>query len=648
MSTTGTVDILVSSVSEHSSMLRSKKHVTTSTAVRSNDVSEAGHSAHSVAFASKSKAVSAVDPSPKKRPHGVQPSCCSVPIGVVFAAAGFLIAAALGANCALSGINFQQHVKSNVHNEVSAGLEGMVLALKGSLTESVSKAVEFQMMIESNPNKYACDDAIPNSFPGNTSNANFLELAAMYALPKTNLLFIYQVRSSKRFVNADGTPVPLMCVVEASSKRLYYFVNRTVLGTSFVNAGTVQSLRSLPTTINVTFDARNTQLVTNPMSGIGPRWVPGVLPISLAASGTSTTLTHFQSITDPAHPGANWSIGIQNSLKNVRSMLLRGTPPINLANLSARGNAFSGAHTTLYHFDSKLLLASTSDLIPFVRPVTRDMWPAGNTNDPSVNEGYKRATIACPHVDSCKDTSIVFDGDMIWATLSVVDPDSNLGLLVVTGVPRKHFFAEADATLLATILVAAGCCVLLVVGCALLLVVIYRPLASLGMNMLHAAELHNDRVEHTRTYLREISTLSSIFDQMNQQLLVARSFVPEAVLLGKTEDASREEGVDDEGSILGEGTRASVATSRSLKSRSGVFDEIATEGSGATESSGDNIAKLFNVCEKRVGVLSLNLVGLHDMCAPGRQSNRTRRVQEITASLLTLALAGSPRMVNVE
>ena len=87
-------------------------------------------------------------------------------------------------------------------------------------------------------------------------------------------------------------------------------------------------------------------------------------------------------------------------------------------------------------------------------------------------------------------------------------------------MPRKHFFAEADATLLATILVAAGCCVLLVVGCALLLAVIYRPLASLGMSMLYAAELHNDRVEHTRTYLREISTLSSIFDQMNQQLLV--------------------------------------------------------------------------------------------------------------------------------
>ena len=246
-----------------------------------------------------------------------------------------------------------------------------------------------------------------------------------------------------------------------------------------------------------------------------------------------------------------------------------------------------------------------------------------------------RATAACPLIDSCKETSIVFEGDMIWATLSVVDPDSGLGLLIVTGVPRKPFFATADATLLTTIMVAVGCCVLLVVGCVLLLWVIYQPIASLGVNMMLAAELHNDRVEHTRTYLRDISKLSSIFDQMNQQLLVARSFVPEAVLLGKTEDSQEGNDADDEGSVA-EGT-----ASRSQQSHVKSVEVTATEGTGQTTSSGGNITKLFNIAEKRVGVLSLNLVGFHEMCAPSRQSNRTRRMQDITTSLLTLAVASS-------
>ena len=83
-----------------------------------------------------------------------------------------------------------------------------------------------------------------------------------------------------------------------------------------------------------------------------------------------------------------------------------------------------------------------------------------------MNEGYRRATAACPLIDSCKETSIVFEGDMIWATLSVVDPDSGLGLLIVTGVPRKPFFATADTTLLTTIMVcAAACCWLLGACC---------------------------------------------------------------------------------------------------------------------------------------------------------------------------------------
>ena len=51
------------------------------------------------------------------------------------------------------------------------------------------------------------------------------------------------------------------------------------------------------------------------------------------------------------------------------------------------------------------------------------------------------------------------------------------------------------------------------------------------------------------------------------------------------------------------------------------------------------MAKLFNIAEKRVAVLSLNLLGFHALCAPDRQATRAQRINEISTALLTMAVA---------
>ena len=265
---TPTQNAFVHSVSDHASSLTgSTKRSASAARIAPRSRRSTAHSAASV-----TKPKTATGPSPPNKRPRVQPTCCTVPVSVVFAGACFFIAAALGVNCAVSGVEFQEHVTQSVRNEVSSGLEGVVLAIRGTFAESVTIATEFQLMIESNPNKYACDDAIPSSFPGNTSNANFLEAAAMYALPKTNLVFIYQVRNSRRFVYADGTPVPLLCAVEAYSQIFYYFANRTVSGARFINASDVQKLRSLPVAFNVPYDIRNSALATNPRERRPSTW----------------------------------------------------------------------------------------------------------------------------------------------------------------------------------------------------------------------------------------------------------------------------------------------------------------------------------------------------------------------------------------
>eukprot|EP00658_Telonema_sp_P-2_P006747 TRINITY_DN12546_c0_g1_i2.p1 TRINITY_DN12546_c0_g1~~TRINITY_DN12546_c0_g1_i2.p1 ORF type:complete len:257 (-),score=54.53 TRINITY_DN12546_c0_g1_i2:120-890(-) len=161
--------------------------------------------------------------------------------------------------------------------------------------------------------------------------------------------------------------------------------------------------------------------------------------------------------------------------------------------------------------------------------------------------------------------------------------------------------------------------------------------------MMLAAELHNDRVEHTPSYLREIEVLSAVFDGMNQQLLIARSFVPEAVLLGKTEDSQEAEDgedADDEGSVFaGTGTDKSNNTGNAAETDPGSTVN-GTNATNTTVSSG-GMAKLFNIAEKRVAVLSLNLLSFHALCAPDRQASRAQRINEVSTTLLTLAVASA-------
>ena len=83
-----------------------------------------------------------------------------------------------------------------------------------------------------------------------------------------------------------------------------------------------------------------------------------------------------------------------------------------------------------------------------------------------------------------------------------------------------------------------------------------RPtLRRLQENMLLASELRNHLVVHTPSRLTELAELSAVFDDMNQRLTIARSFVPEAILLGQ----ESEEGNDEDGN---EGAQRFLGASR--------------------------------------------------------------------------------------
>ena len=95
------------------------------------------------------------------------------------------------------------------------------------LLESNTIAGQFRAKIEANPDRYACDDAFPNALPGNTSNYNFMYDASMYLTQRPSLLYIYQLRQSRRHFNTagDGRPSNMVCM--AGQDKLQTFMNYT-------------------------------------------------------------------------------------------------------------------------------------------------------------------------------------------------------------------------------------------------------------------------------------------------------------------------------------------------------------------------------------------------------------------------------------
>ena len=342
-----------------------------------------------------------------------------------------------------------------------------------------------------------------------------------------------------------------------------------------------------------------------------------------------TRYTYVEQVVDPSEPGARWAVGIDHDMDDLITYLLEGTPPLSLGDTHSVPTQVAGAHTTLYDMASGTLLASTHANMP-AADADLHLYAAGAAPVAEVNAAYRDAVSRCPHDDACRDRALVSTADStaVHVAYRVNYDASNLHLLLVSSVPRDYFYADADRTFALTLGLSIGSCALVIAGCVALLVLIQRPLSSLMENMVLAAELHNDRVVHTGTYLRDIARLSAVFDGMNQQLLIARSFVPEAVLLGKTEDS--QEDLADEGSVMGD--TASLNTGRHTAPTS---TEVVTN---STVSSG-GMAKLFNIAEKRVAALSLNLVGFHALVAPDPQASRTQRIHDVSTELLELAVA---------
>jgi class 3 adenylate cyclase len=546
----------------------------------------------------------------------------------------------------VSSITFTNQVEAGIKRNRKLSLESAMREIISPLQRSASWVNQMAVMLEASPHKYKCDDGNISSLDGNASNAGFLYDAGMYALQRPTLRFIYQTRLSSRFTTPNGTKRPIVCLVSPPQTEAILFANGSRISANYAAGGSaLEGIGTIPTTTSEV-DIINLSFVREPVETVEPRWLSGPVTIRLGTNITilsvqrdnvETRFSYMVNITDPSDPTAKWAVGIDHNMKTLQVTLRQATPPVQLS-LTATNESVStitmvsGAHTSIYNMHEGVLMSSTHPDMPIVQSNGK-MFSAGQTPVHEINRAYNAAIDLCGTSD-CTNAEVVIQKESVQTVLRYNNPTSRLHLLLVTSVPRSYYFDDADRTFAIMLGLSVGSFVLVASGCLALLVLLHRPLSSLKRNMIEAAELHNDRVEHTSTYLRDIAQLSTVFDGMNQQLLIARSFVPEAVLLGKTEDS--QEDVEDEGSVSGD-VHTKSAHSRNFANEPSSATLDGTNASSNNSSNG--MAKLFNVAEKRVGVLSLNLLGFHGLCAPERNVSRAQKINELSTDLLELAVA---------
>jgi hypothetical protein len=362
------------------------------------------------------------------------------------------------------------------------------------------------------------------------------------------------------------------------------------------------------------------------------RWVVSAFGLPDLGIATTSMMTIYGRVRTG---GLLWAIGIDHNMSDFAEILLQGTVPFSFGTHDPNKVVEPGAHTSLYDMHHGKFVTTSQRGFPIYKG-ENELWPAGETPHSLINDAYREAISLCSDRYSCiNEPAVQIIDDHVISAFRVQQPIFDLDLMIVSSAPRKYFFAEADRSLAVSIGVSVAACMLVIAGCIGLLMCIRPALHHLQVNMLLASDLQNDLVKHTDSVLTEIAELSAVFDEMNQRLLIARSFVPEAVLLGQESE------MQDEGSVTESHGVASRSSHHAPSSHSSASGMNATETSANTATSSERIGRLFVMSEKRVAVLSLNLMGFGALLSKDASKTRQQRINDLTARLLTAVVSAA-------
>ena len=601
-------------------------------------------------------------PSQKSNKTGPRQPTCTLSITSVVAIAAAVVIAAFVIVVTYSSVQFSNTINSSVSDTINLALVGSMQLVRTPLQNSETLLARLKGEIDISPSTYATDD-VGVTFQTNPTLPAFFTDATLVMLGRPEVTGMRQVRQSSRYMNG-ANPADIVGSVRASTTSIYpifyYMFNNTLSTVRPANTSVLSNFSALsgnPSSFNVA----GLSYVSEGYNVTGTKW--SVAAYSPGYNIATTVLMTLSQELNPNPAGRRWALAIDHNMVAFGELMLQATAPFSIGTTNIHKVATSGAHTSLYAMREGLLIATSGSLL--LNKSDTELWPAGQTPQSNLNSAYQTAASLCPTNTSCISSPATKTVDKtIISALRYSNAATELDIMIVCAIPRSYYFATADKSLTVTISVAIACCVINIAGCILLSLAIAPSLRHLQENMLLAAELKNDAVEQTVSRLSDIAQLSAVFDEMNQRLLIARSFVPEAVLLGQASTDMSEGDEDDEGTAS---VSRSVIESKDSKKNGGpvkrksdtenfVWGDMGasklstmTPESGATPTAtvnssgrGEIAATLCVTSERRVAVLSMNLLGFNNLVGD-RSAPRAQRIQDVTSRLLSVIVAAAQK-----
>ena len=562
---------------------------------------------------------------------------CAVPLWVLFTAGCVLVVISFTTVSTYSGVRFVSNINSAVDGNLDLALRGAMQIIHTPLMESARYLGRLKGKVEDNPLLYGVDDEYGATLESASTRGYIID-ALPTAFQRNEISAIFQIRKSTRFFHGPGNPVDIIAIAAMPSKQVIFRANNTLTIASFANMSQLSNVTAVPSVTVPSNASGASYLATAYAAPSAPTWTVGVLQV--AGYPITTRMSLNSHIGNPSN--LPWAICIDHNMTVYQQLMLQATAPFSIGVSNPSKVAVAGAHTSLYDLKGKSLMStSLSDIQLFTN--SNGLWPAGATPSGALNADFNTALSACSRND-CTAHPTIIHGDTFIAAFRLTDPSSGLDLLLVSSTPRKYFLGDADTSRNVSIVVAVVCCAVIVAGCVALLLAIGTTLRGLQKNMLLASELRTSLVVHTPSRLTEIAELSAVFDDMNQRLTIARSFVPEAILLGQESEDTNDDDHLDESSLRAESEevapRHSSALSKSSKS-SGLRPAIQDQSSSFESSlASEKMSKLLTISEKRVAILSLNLVGFNRLTLD-RAGPRSQRVSDITSRLLSIVVSAA-------
>ena len=566
----------------------------------------------------------------------------TVPIAVLFAIGCIIIVAAFTAVTVYAGLSFTSTVDDMVTYNLDLALRGAMQQIRIPLDESERYLNQLRDKIENEPDIYAINDSNPTTFE---TLREFFADTTFVGLERPEITSVYQVRLSTTYQHTPGHFVDSLALVNfypGSEYELLIFINNTIISTISSDKAKFKNT-SLFEVEDFPYNTSGEDYLYQTYTTSEKKWdiATYTIPDGDPNNPTTTLMTLYAKI----RGFDRFGIGIDHNMVDFRECMRQTTAPFTTGTFDAEKVMEEGAHSSLYDMSRGALMTTSVKNMKLYQPDTT-LWLAGQTPNDDLNEAYQHAVSLCDSV-SCGGEPISqrFDNVMI----SVVRHRQNstlLDMMLVSVVPYDYFYARPNKSLYVSIAVAVVCCVVIIAGCIALLAAIGPKLSSLQENMLLASELKNDKVVHTHSILTDIAVLSSVFDEMNQRLLIARSFVPEAVLLGQVSNDDDEINTSDED----EGEHDAISNITPNRShnndRLSQYSTTLTSATTNVTATGETLSRIKALSERRVAVLSLNLVGFGHLIGARdstASASRQKRIIDVSGQLLQIIVKAAQR-----